>query len=176
MFITQAVAATPADIAATGAFPPFDPTSFMSQLVWLAITFGLLYYILSNVALPRVAEILENRRTKIAGDLDAAAAARQAADEAGAAYEKSLADAKAVSQKNVQELRDKLAAETEVRRKALETELNGKLAAAEEQIGAVKAQAMTNVSAIAADAAASIVRQLTGRDADRKLIDDAVKG
>lgn len=169
MFITQAV-------AATGAFPPFDSTSFMSQLVWLAITFGLLYYILSNVALPRVAEILENRRAKIAGDLDAAAAARQAADEAGAAYEKSLADAKAVSQKNVQELRDKLAAETEVRRKALETELNGKLAAAEEQIGAMKAQAMSNVSAIAAEAAASIVRQLTGRDADRKLIDDAVKG
>jgi F-type H+-transporting ATPase subunit b len=177
MFITQAIAATAAAPgAAEKVFPPFDTSTFASQLFWLAITFGTLYYVLSKIALPRVAEILETRRTRISGDLDAAIAAKTAADEAGAAYEKSLADAKATSQKTVQTLRDQLAGEADARRKALEADLNSKLAAAEEQIAAMKARAMTNVSAIAADAAAAIVRQVSGRDADRKLIDDAVKG
>ncbi|MBX9759874.1 MAG: F0F1 ATP synthase subunit B' [Beijerinckiaceae bacterium] len=178
MFITQAFAAATATpgAAVDKVFPPFDSSTFASQLFWLAITFGALYYALSKIAIPRVAEILETRSARIAGDLDAAVGAKKAADEAGAAYEKSLADAKATSQKTVQSLRDQLAAEADARRKALEADLNTKLAAAETQIGAMKAQAMTNVSAIAADAAAAIVRQISGRDADRKLIEDAVKG
>ena len=178
MFITQAVAATAATpgAAATGVFPPFDTSTFVSQLFWLAITFGILFYALSKIAVPRVAGILEKRRARITGDLDAAVLAKTAADEAGAAYEKSLADAKASAQKNVQSLRDKLHAETEARRKSLDAELNAKLAAAEVKISEVKTQAMSNVSAIAADAASAIVRRITGREADPRLIEDAVKG
>jgi F-type H+-transporting ATPase subunit b len=176
MFISQALAAPASGAAAPKVFPPFDFATYPSQLLWLAITFGVLYYVLSKIAIPRVTEILETRSARISGDLAAATAAKTAAEEAGAAYEKSLADAKAAAQKNVQDLRDKLAAETEARRKALESELNAKLGAAEQQIGAMKAQAMTNVSAIAADAAAAIVRQVTGREADRALIENAVKG
>ena len=178
MFISEAFAAATAapGAAVDKVFPPFDTSTFASQLFWLAVTFGALFYVLSKIAIPRVSEILETRRARISGDLAAAIAAKKSADDAGAAYEKSLADAKATAQKNVQSLRDKLAAEADARRKSLEADLNGKLAAAEEQIGAMKARAMTNVSAIAADAAAAIVRQVSGRDADRKLIEDAVKG
>lgn len=177
MFITQAVAATAANPAsATGVFPPFDTSTFASQLLWLAITFGLLYYALSKIAVPRISEILHTRSAKIANDLDAANAARKTADDAGAAYEKALADAKATAQKNVQDLRDKLHAETEAKRKSLESDLNAQLAGAEEKIAAMKARAMSNVSAIAADAASAIVRHVTGREADAQLIEDAVKG
>ena len=178
MFVSSALAATaPASgAAATGVFPPFDTSTFASQLFWLAITFGLLYYMLSKVAIPRVTEILEARSAKISSDLAAANAAKKAADDAGAHYEKSLADAKASAQKNVQDLRDKLHAETDVKRKSLEADLNAKLAVAEEKISAMKTQAMSNVSSIAAEAASAIVRQVTGRDADAKLIADAVKG
>ncbi|TYL25237.1 ATP F0F1 synthase subunit B, partial [Streptococcus pyogenes] len=52
MFVTSAYAeeATTAGTAVPvegghggNTFPPFDPTTFSSQLVWLAITFGLFY-------------------------------------------------------------------------------------------------------------------------------------
>ncbi len=180
MFITEAVAATAAQDHAAGAaghsavFPPFDVSSFASQLLWLAISFGVLYYVMARVALPRVAGILEKRSGQIASDLDTAAAAQKQANEAGAAYEKTLGDAKANAQKTVQQLRDTLTAETESKRKALEADLNGKLAAAEATIAATKADAMTNVSAIATDAASAIVRQITGRDADPKVVANAV--
>ncbi len=157
-----------------GAFPPFDSTTFSSQLVWLAITFGALYYLMSKVALPRVANILETRQARISGDLDAATAMQGKATEAGAAYEKTLADAKARAQATAQQTRDKLAADADAKRKALEAELNTKLEAAEAQVSAMKAQAMTNVGSIAAEAASAIVAQITGKTPDAAQISAAV--
>ena len=46
-------------------FPPLDPATFVPQLVWLAISFGLLYLLLKRVALPRVGEVIEERADRI---------------------------------------------------------------------------------------------------------------
>src|SRR5690606_23669808 len=53
----------------SGVFPPFDPSTYASQLVWLAVTFGALYLLMSKIALPRIGEILEVRRDRIESDL-----------------------------------------------------------------------------------------------------------
>src|SRR3954453_19265754 len=76
-----------------GGFPPFDPSTFASQLVSLAITFVALYLLMARVALPRVGSILEERRARIDGDLGDAQRLKARSDEAIAAYEKALADA-----------------------------------------------------------------------------------
>ncbi len=157
-----------------GAFPPFDANNFAPQLVWLAITFGALYFLMSRIALPRVANILDNRQKKITGDLDAATAMRGQADAAGAAYEKTVADAKGRAQATAQQTRDKVAAESDAQRKALEAELNAKLEAAEQQIAATKTQAMSNVGSIAQEAAEAIIRQITGVTPDAAKIAAAV--
>ena len=120
-------------------FPPFDPSTFPSQIVWLAITFGALYYYMSKRFLPKVGEVIETRRARIAKDLDEATAMQQQADAAAAAHEKALADARAKAQALAQATRDQLAAEADAKRKALEDELAAKLAAAEAQIAATRA-------------------------------------
>ena len=145
-----------------GTFPPFDGSTMLSQLLWFAIAFGALYWLMSKVVLPRVASILEERETRVATDLDAAAKLKADTDHAIAAYEKALADAKAKAQAIATETRDRLQGETDARRKAIEADLAVKLEAAEAQITASKAQAMTNVRGIAVDAAQAIVQQLVG--------------
>ena len=45
-----------------------------SQVVWGAIIFALLYFVLSRFALPRVAEVIEQRAQHIAADLETARA------------------------------------------------------------------------------------------------------
>lgn len=160
--------------AAGGAFPPFDSSTFGSQLIWLALAFGALYLLMSKVALPRVARILDERNGKIAGDLETAAKLKAQTDEAIASYEKALADARANAQAIAGETRDKLQAETDSRRKALEADLHAKLEAAEAQIVAGKTAAMQNVRGIAADATAAIVQQLVGRTPSTEEVDAAV--
>jgi F-type H+-transporting ATPase subunit b len=155
-------------------FPPFDTNHFAPQLVWLALTFGALYLLMSKVALPRVSGILENRQSKITGDLDRAAASQKQAEEAGKAYERTLADAKGKAQAMAQENNARLAAETDAKRKVLEADLNAKISAAEAQIVENKTRAMSNVDEIARDAAAAIVQHLTGQSPDAGAIASAV--
>jgi len=155
-------------------FPPFDTSTFPSQIVWFFIAFGLLYWFMSKRALPQIGAVIENRRARIARDLDDATEMQQKADAAAAAHEKTLAAARAKAQALAQAARDQAAAESDARRRALEGELSAKLAAAEKQIAATRAQAMTNVSEIARDAAGAIVERLGGRAADTAAVAAAV--
>src|SRR3954466_2246970 len=126
-------------------FPPFDKSTFASQLVWFAIFFIALYVIIARLAIPRIGGIIEARRGKVEGDLAEANRLKEQSDQALKAYEKSLADARGRAQALANETRDKLNTEADDRRKALENQLNAKLAEAEKTIAATKTAAMSNV-------------------------------
>ncbi|MGP0060357.1 MAG: F0F1 ATP synthase subunit B' [Beijerinckiaceae bacterium] len=154
----------------SGAFPPFESANFAPLLIWLVLTFGVLYLLMAKIAMPRVEGILKSRRGKIDGDIGLANAKREEADRAAADYQMTLADAKARAQALAQETHVRLATETEVKRRAIEADLAGKLTAAEAQIAATKAKAMSNVDQIARDTAAAIVEHITGKPADPAAI------
>jgi F-type H+-transporting ATPase subunit b len=158
-----------------GLFPPFDPSHFASQLLWLAVIFGLFYLFLKRVALPRVSSILEVRSQRIAHDLDQAARLKGEADAAVAAYEQELASARAKANAIGQEARNAAKAEAETKRKQVEAELEGKLAKAEARIAGIKTSALAEVGTIAADTAAAIVERLIGGKADKVAVAAAVK-
>lgn len=155
-------------------FPPFQANTFAGQLLWFAIAFGLLYYVMSKVALPKIGAVLEDRRARIARDLEEAQALRQRSEEAEAAYERSLTEARDRAKGIAQEMRDRLAQESDAKRRALETELAERLAASEATIRSRTADAMSNVRGIATDAAAAIVERLTGRAPDRAAVEAAL--
>lgn len=157
-----------------GAFPPFDSHTFTSQLVWLAITFVLLYVIMAKVALPRVGGIIAERQKRIDDDLARANSFKTQSDGALAAYEKSLADARNRAQSIANDMREKQAAEAATAGKKLEDQLNAKLVDAEKTIAGTKQAAMTNVHGIATDAAKAIVERLIGKAPADTAIDAAV--
>ena len=163
----------------TGVFPPFDPATFGSQLLWLAIAFGALYLLMSRVALPRIGEILEIRRDRIEGDLAEADRLRIKTDQAIADYEAALAEARKKAHGIAEETRSDLKAETEKSRAAVEADLGARIAAAEQSIQATKAEALTNVDEIAAQTAVSVVTALTGKVSiaeARSAVAEVVKG
>jgi F-type H+-transporting ATPase subunit b len=143
-------------------FPPFDPSTFPSQLLWLAITFAALYFVLSRLALPRITRVLEDRKAIIDGDIAAADASRQKTDAAIAAYEAALASAKAKAQTIANQSRDDIHADIAAKRGAVEADLAGKLAEAEARIAATKSEALTHVDEIATETAQTVVVQLLG--------------
>ncbi|WP_279483738.1 F0F1 ATP synthase subunit B [Aureimonas sp. SK2] len=160
---------------AGGTFPPLNPEFFASQILWLAITFGVFYYVLSKTIVPRIASVLENRRERIAADLEAAERLRADADEAQAAYEQELASARANSQKIAGEARDSARSGADAERKRIESELDAKLEAAQGRIAEIKARALADVDTIATDAAEAILTELTGTNVPQQDVAAAVR-
>jgi F-type H+-transporting ATPase subunit b len=158
----------------SGAFPPFDPNTFASQLVSLVIAFVALYLIVSRIALPRVGGVIDARQAALDGDLAEAQKLKDESAAALAAYEAELAAARSRAQAIGAETRDKLSAAAEAERKTLEERLSAKLAEAEKTIASTRTAAMRNVRSIAADAAGAIVQQLTGAKPDGKSVNAAV--
>lgn len=163
-----------------GAFPPLDPHHFPSQLLWLAIAFGLLYLLMSRVALPRVGAMLEARRSRISGDLAKAKALKDETEAVIADYEAKLAKARKEAAGIAQAARDAVNAQIDKERAEVEAKLAAKVAEAEARITSAKGKAMADVASIAQAAAADIVASLTGNkvsEADAaKAVTDAAKG
>lgn len=167
MLLLGAVAATTGEFipsaAAPEVFPPFDPRTFASQLFWLALSFGALYFLMARIALPRIGEVIEERRDRIQRDLDEAARLKSETDAALKAYEQSLADARGKAQGLANDTRDRLTTETEAERHRVEGELNAKLAETEKRIAETKERALSSVDEIAASTASDVVQRLTGQ-------------
>lgn len=159
-----AAAATHAAPKSSG-MPQFNPEFFPSQFFWLAMTFGLLYFLMSRVALPRIGEVIEERRDRIQRDLDAAEKMKRDTEKALAGYEKALADARTRAGGLAKDTRAKLGAEVDAERHRVDAEVNAKIALAEASIAATKIKAMSSIGEIASDIAGSVVGKLTGTDA-----------
>lgn len=154
-------------------FPPFDPASFGSQLLWLALSFAALYILMSKIALPRIGEILEVRRDRIEGDLAEAERLRQKTDQAIEAYETDLANAKQKAHTIAEETREAIRKDLDAKRADVETDLAKKMATAESRIQSTKTEALGHVEEIASDTAHAMVTNLLGRTA-QKATKDAV--
>lgn len=148
----------------SGGLPQLNPSDFSPQLVWLAITFGALYFILSRWSLPRISEVIEERRNRIQRDLDEAERLKAETEKALAAYEQELAAARARASAIARETREKLAAEVEEERARVEAQVNAKIADAEKRISEMKARALAQVNEIATETAGSIVEKLIGAE------------
>jgi len=142
--------------------PQLDAHTYPSQIFWLILSFGALYYLLTRKALPRLSEILEARQERIASDLDRAATLRAEAEAAMQRYQQVVAEAQEKAAAELKAVEDQLTAEAARRQAALEADLAGQLAAAEARIRSAKDTALGEIQSVAAEVAQSAVRRLGG--------------
>ena len=154
--------------------PQLDATTWPPQLFWLAVTFLVLYFIISKVVIPRTGGVIEGRKNQIDSDLNAAQRFKADTDKAVADYEKALAEARSKAHAIAQETRDKLSAEVDQERGRLDGQLAAKIAEAEKSIQATRTRALASVTELATDIAADIVAQLTGAKVTKADAEQAV--
>src|SRR3954470_4671657 len=121
---------------ASGGLPQLDPTFFSPQLIWLGISFITLYFLMSKVALPKVAEVLEERQERITNDLDRADSLRQESSGVMAGYEKALADARVHAQSVMATTAADISSASAGRQTQFNSDLAAKIRSAEERINA----------------------------------------
>ena len=155
-------------------FPPFDPSHFPSQILWLAITFGIFYYLVAKHITPRLSGIIETRESRIAVDLAEATRMKDEADAAVAKYEQELAEARAKGNAIAADAREKAKAEATAERTKLDADISKKITDAEASINEIKNRALSEVATVAEDTAAQIVEQLTGVSVTKADVKSAV--
>lgn len=149
--------------------PQLDVSTFPTQLVWLAVTFLVLYVVMHFFGLPRLGGILTARQNRIEGDLEKATEMKNEAEAVIAAYEKALAEARMQAQVTLRETTERLNAEAAERQRKVAEELARETAAGERRIEAAKREALASLRDVAVEVTRAAAEKLTGREigADR---------
>lgn len=149
--------------------------TYASQIFWLLIIFGLIYFVIGKGMLPKIEATVDARDQKIATDLAAAEAARAKADETEASYRARIEEARAAALKATQDAKSAATAEAEKRVKSADAELAVKAAEADAALKAAQAKALAEIENVAAEAAQEIVAKISGITVDKADAAGAVK-
>jgi len=148
--------------------PQLDPSTFASQLFWLAVTFGLFLLIVWRVALPRIGRVLEDRRERIERDIARAGEIKSEAEQVLEEYERLTAEGRASAQTLIRQEHERAAAEALADHEKLGTRLAREIEAAEGRITAARKTALGDIAGVAGEIAASATERLIGDKVDKK--------
>jgi len=151
------------------------PDIFFSQLFWLLVVFGIIYFWIGRGMVPKIQSVVEDRDRKIAEDLAAAQRAREQAEAAEEAYRERIDASRSEALKVAQEAKHQAALDTEKRLKAIDAKIGKRVAEAEEKIRAAADAARRELEPVAAEAASELVTKLTGQKIAAKDAEPAVK-
>lgn len=151
------------------------PYIFFSQLFWLAIVFGIIFFGIGRGMLPKIQSTVEAREKKIADDLARAQAARAEADEKEAAWRERMDAARAEAARLAQEAKNESARDTEARVRKAADKIGLKVERAETAIREAVAAARAEIESVSAEATQEMVARLTGITVARQEAAAAVK-
>ena len=166
--------------ALAAGLPQLDASKYPSMVIWLAISFAVLYVLMARVALPRIAHVLEERQDRIDGNLEKAAGLKTEAKAAAEAYEKALADARDQAQEILHETSQRLATTAARRHAEVAERLAGEIAAAEERIVRAKQEALSHVgemtASVVGEATAKLLGEVPNKKSVRAALESTLKG
>ena len=151
------------------------PQIFWSQLFWLAVVFGIIFFVIGRGMVPKIQSTVDTRESKIADDLERAQAARAAADETEAAWRERMDAARAEAARIASEAKQASSRDTDAKVKAAADKLNLKVETAEEKIRESVQSARAEIEGVAVGLTQDLVSRLTGIKVDQKDAAQAVK-
>ena len=158
--------------------PQLDVSAFSPQIIWLIITFVILYALMAKVALPRIGNILEQRQARIDDNLDVAQSLRRESNADSETYDQVIAGARDRARKAIQQTTKEISAETAQRQEELGTRLLGELRSAEERIIDAKATAMESIhesaSSVTSEAITILIGEKPAQNAVKRAISSAL--
>ncbi len=154
--------------------PQLDDATFLSQSIWFVIALVLLYFMLSRIAMPRIAGVLADRHEAIANDLEAAADLKRKAEDAEDAYNKALTEARTEAQRIAAETKAEIQKELDAAIAKADAEIAAKAAESEARITEIRQGAVASIEEVANEAALAIIQQVAPGAGDAKAVKSAV--
>ena len=147
-----------------------------SQVFWLLVFFGLVYFVVGRGMVPKVMGTVQNRDKQIADDLAAAQAARDEADAREEAWRQRENENRARAQDLIAKAKDDAATASERRLAEAQAVVDRQLAEAEQRIAASRVDALSEIETVATEATQDIVARVAGLSVSEPVARQAVKG
>ena len=174
-WLTIVLASVPDTVEKKSGLPQLNTNDMAPQLIWLAVTFLALHFVLSKFTLPRISSVLDERKNRIERDIAEGERLNSETQNAIAEYEQKLTDARSKAGSMVKENRDAVTADLDAKRLVAEAQDHARLAAAEERINAMKSEAMAQVTTISSETAQELIKSLIGTDVSADEINRAMQ-
>ena len=150
--------------------PQLDFSTFLPQIFWLLISLSFLYIVLSRYALPRVSDVIEERKDIIAQDIDSAKEYSAESEKAIEELNLKLSEAKANSQNLINKSLQGIKEDNEIKKSSLIKEINNEILEAESKIKEKKETALDEVSSISESLAIEMLENLSVGKIDKGKI------
>ena len=150
--------------------PQLDFSTFLPQIFWLFISLSFLYIVLSRYALPRVSDVIEERKDIIAQDIDSAKKYSSETDLAIEELNMKLSEAKINSQSLMNDSLQKIKKSNEEKKALLFKEINDDILAAEAEIQEKKEKSLSEISSISEDIAIEMLENLSIGKIDKEKV------
>ena len=164
------VLTTYAQSGESGGMPQLNPEFWVSQILWLVLTFGILYIVLSKLILPKISDNLESRKSQILENIETAETQREESEKKLKEFEKIILDSKIEAKNHFNEVRQKTLEDINNKRSALEKDIDKEINAAEEEINNLKINSNEKIKNIAVETSAELIKHLIGEEANNSSI------
>ena len=164
-----------AQSAESGGMPQLNPEFWVSQIVWLVLTFGILYIVLSKLILPKISDNLESRKSQILENIENAETQREESEKKLKEFEKIILDSKIKAKNYFNDSRKKIFDDLNKKRETLESEINEEINIAEKEIINLKNNAPEKINKIAIETSNDLIKQLIGMEVNNSSISAIVE-
>ena len=175
IFIFSFVLINSAQSAKSEGMPQLNPEFWVSQIVWLVITFGVLYLVLSKLILPKISNNLEARKSQILENIETAEKQREESEKKVKEFEKIILDSKIEAKNYFSEARQKVLEDINKKRISLENDIDNEISAVEREINKLKNTSDDKITKIAIETSSDLIKQLIREEVNNSSISAIVE-
>ena len=175
IFTLNFVLMTSAQSGESGGMPQLNPEFWVSQILWLVLTFGILYIVLSKLILPKISDNLESRKSQILENIETTENQREESENKIKQFEKIILESKIEAKNYFNEKRQKILEDISKKRIALEKDIDGEINAAEEEINKLKNASDEKINKIAIETSSELIKKIIGEEVNSSSISAIVE-
>ena len=160
---------------AEGGMPQLNPEFWASQIFWLILIFSILYIIIWKIFLPKISDSIENRKSRVIGDLNETQKLKENAEKKLREYNKIIEDTKKEAKKIIEDNKKKLENDIKSKKQKFNEEIEKELMSVEKEIKNLKKSSISSINKIAVEVSSELIRQIVGAEMNMSKVSAIVE-
>ena len=161
--------------AAAEGMPQLNPEFWVAQIFWLVLIFSTLYIAISKIFLPKIINVIENRKLKIVSDIDEAQKLKDNAENKLKEYNQIIENSKKEAQKLMRDNKKQLEIVLDQKKQKFTEEIEKELTSVEQEIKELKKTSLLSINKIATEITNDLLKKIMGANSNMSNVSAVVE-